>query len=83
MKGREHLGKRIDQAVAFKRESLVATGTPSAHLLTFLPYRSKRDIDEALDNFRAYVSILREWDQKERLMTHDSVNQNRRESAID
>jgi len=27
---------------------------------------SKSDLHEALDNFRAYLAILREWDQKQR-----------------
>ena len=83
MEGRKHLGKRADQAVACERGSLAAMCTPATRLLTFLPYRSKRDIREALDNFRAYVSILREWDRKERLETHDSVNRDRRDTAID
>ena len=31
-----------------------------------LQYESYEDVLEALENFRAYVAILREWDQKQR-----------------
>lgn len=34
---------------------------------TALPYASELDLQEAVRNFRAYLDILKEWDEKERL----------------
>ena len=39
-----------------------------------LPYEEEVDIQEALEKFRAYLSILREWDQKERLKADDPTD---------
>ena len=32
-----------------------------------LPYASELDLQEAVRNFRAYLDILKEWDEKERV----------------
>lgn len=34
---------------------------------TTLPYASELDLQEAVRNFRAYLDILKEWDEKERV----------------
>jgi len=34
---------------------------------TALPYASELDLQEAIRNFRAYLGILKEWDEKERV----------------
>ncbi len=37
----------------------------AAHL-GVLPYESEEDLCEAAENFRAYLAILKEWDERER-----------------
>ena len=37
-----------------------------------LPYTEESEIWEAAENFKAYLEILREWDEKERQMPDQS-----------
>ena len=34
---------------------------------TVLEFENEEDLREAVENFQAYLSILREWDEKEKL----------------
>ena len=55
-----------DKAVAFQKKLLSSTFAREPDLSAFLRYANECDRREALANFRAYLSILREWDQKGR-----------------
>lgn len=48
-----------------------------------LPYENETDLREALANFRAYLSILREWNQNERLETENPSGQDEQVSVVD
>jgi len=51
--------------------------------LAVLPYDNETDLREALANFRAYLSILREWDQDERLKTENRLGSDGQISVVD
>ena len=46
------------------------TGVPPA---TVLEYENEEDLREAAENFRACLSILREWDDKEKLRVRGNL----------
>ena len=41
-------------------------GTEAEDHCSSLPYETEEEIHEAVTNFKAYLDILREWDEKER-----------------
>ena len=63
-----------DQEATFRKKLLSAECVPEGALATALPYAREMDLRETLENFRAYLSILREWDQKERLEASNSAS---------
>lgn len=38
-----------------------------------LPYENENDMRETVENFSAYLAILREWDSKERMKRARSI----------
>ena len=50
---------------------------------TVFSYENETDLHEGVENFRAYLSILREWDQNERLDTENSSGQDGQVSVVD
>jgi len=66
------------------REKLLDPGDSLGVVVpTVLSYENETDLREALENFRAYLSILREWDQQEPLEREDLPGQDVQDSSID
>ena len=57
-----------NKKAGFLEKLLVPEGSTSMPA-TVLEYENDDDLREAAENFRAYLSILREWDEKEKLGT--------------
>jgi hypothetical protein len=72
-----------DQEATFRKKLLSAECVPEGALATALPYANETDLRETLENFRAYLSILRKWDQNERLDTENSSGQDGQVSVVD
>jgi len=51
---------------SFLGKLLVSEGSTSMPA-TVLEYESEDELREAVENFRAFLSILRQWDEKEEL----------------
>ena len=69
-----------DKKAGFLRKLLVPKGSTSMPA-TVLEFENEEDLREAAESFRAYLSILREWDEKEKLrirgnMTAEARNLN-------
>ena len=40
----------------------------------FLPYTDEEDVAEAVENFRQYLAILREWDERDKGGAKDKLD---------
>lgn len=58
--------KQAEKADEFREDLLGSTVDPDDTHSEVLPYETKEDLREAVENFRTYLMILNEWDQKDR-----------------
>lgn len=59
-----YLDTMEDKASAFRRK-LLDSISKDARPVDF-PYENEDDLREAVENFRAYLMILQEWDKRDR-----------------
>ena len=52
---------------SFLGKLLTPKGLTGVHHATVLEYENEEDLREAVENFRAYLLILSQWDEKEKL----------------
>jgi hypothetical protein len=69
--------------VSFRKKLFTSDNSFGVAPPRILPYESEGDLREAVENFRAYLSILREWGRKERLDIYDLAEQGGQDPAID
>lgn len=65
----EVMSPTVDKTPDLMKKLLPDDGLPHGSTPRDLQRENETDLREALENFRAYLSILREWDQEERLET--------------
>jgi hypothetical protein len=53
--------------VSFRKKLFTSDNSFGVAPPRILPYESEGDLREAVENFRAYLEILREWDCRDRL----------------
>ena len=74
---------RVNPGTSFREKLLDPDGSFGVVVPSILSHENGADSREAVANFRAYLSILREWDRKECLETGNALGSDAKTASVD
>lgn len=74
---------RVDPGTSFREKLLDPDESFGVIVPGVFSYENSADLREAVENFRAYLAILLEWDRKERLEAEHPLGRKQREPGVD